>query len=155
MRCKNMATIQSITEGDINNEFLEEWTTEAVVDELAYRLCTFKIAAVACTLDFNKKNYDQYNENGNEIFVSNKYIKQAEQLIYRIPIWRPPPEFLVSLSDLTPRLRAELRQLLKAKSYKTVNYITQHALAVVFECVNERYFHLSIGIGQIRWRLVP
>jgi hypothetical protein len=149
-----MATIQRITKEAINNESQEKWTTEAVVDELAYRLCTFKIAAVACTLDIDKKNYDQYNKNGNEIYVSNKYIKQAERLIYKIPIWRPAPEFLISLSDLTPRLRAELKQLLKAKSYKTVNYIIQHALAVVFECVNERYFHLSIGMGQIRWKLV-
>lgn len=149
-----MATIQSITEKDINNESQEIWTIEAVVDELAYRLCTFKIAAVACTLDFNKKNYDQYDKSGNEIYISNKYIKQAERLIYRIPIWRPPPEFLVSLGDLTPRLRAGLKQILKAKSYETVNYIMQHALAFVFECVNERYFHLSIGIGQIRWKLI-
>ena len=149
-----MATIQNIAEKDINNESRELWTVEAVVDELAYRLCTFKIAAIACTLDFNKLNYDKYNENGNEIYTSNKYIKQAEQLIYRIPIWRPPPEFLVNLGDLTFRLRAELRQLLKSKSYETVNYIMQHALAVVFECVNERYFYLSIGIGQIRWKLI-
>jgi hypothetical protein len=149
-----MATIQRITKEAINNESQEKWTTEAVVDELAYRLCTFKIAAVACTLNIDKKNYDQYNKNGNEIYVSNKYIKQAERLIYKIPIWIPAPEFLISLSDLTPRLRAELKQLLKAKSYKTVNYIIQHALAVVFECVNERYFHLSIGMGQIRWKLV-
>jgi hypothetical protein len=149
-----MATTQSITERVINIQEQENWTTEAVVDELAYRLCIFKSSAVACTLDFNKKNYDQYNENGNEIHVSNKYIIQAEQLIYRIPVWRPPPEFLVSLPDLTPRLRDELRRLLKAKSYETVNYILQHALAVVFECVNERYFHLSVGLGQIRWKLV-
>ena len=149
-----MATIQSVTKEAIYSESQEKWTTEAVIDELAYRLCTFKIAAVACTLDYTKKDYEQYNEYGNEIFVSNKYIKQAEHLIYRIPIWRPPPEFLVSLSDLNPRLRAELKQLLKAKSYKTVNYIMQHALSVVFECVNERYFHLSVGIGQIRWKLV-
>jgi hypothetical protein len=149
-----MATIQSIAKKVTTNEEQEKWTTEAVVDEMAYRLCTFKVAAVACTLDFNKKNYDQYNENGSEIHVSNRYIKQAERLIYRIPIWRPPPEFLVSLSDLTPRLRSELKQLLKANLYEIVNYIMQHALAVVFECVNERYFHLSIGVGQIRWKLV-
>jgi hypothetical protein len=149
-----MATIQSVIKKAIDNESQEKWTTEAAIDELAYRLCTFKIAAVACSLDFNQKNYDQYNQNGNEIYVSNKYIKQAERLIYRISIWRPPPEFLVSLSDLTPRVRAELKQLLKAKSYETLNYIIQHALAVVFECVNERYFHLSIGIGQIRWKLI-
>jgi hypothetical protein len=148
-----MATIQSVTKRNINNEFQEKWTTEAVVDELAYRLCAFKIAAVACTLDFDRENYDKYNENGYEIYVSNKYIKHAEQLIYRIPIWRPIPEFLVSLSDLTPRLRAELSQLLKAESYETVNYIMQHALAVIFECVNERYFQLSVGTGQIRWKL--
>lgn len=149
-----MATIQSV-KAITNNKSQEEWTTEAVIDELAYRLCTFKIAAVACTLDYDKKDCDQYNEYGNEIYVSNKYIKQAEKLIYRIPIWRPPPEFHISLSDLTPRLRREFKELLKAKSYTTMNYIMQHALAVVFECVDERYFHLSIGIGQIRWRLVP
>jgi len=149
-----MATIQRVTEKAIKNTSHEEWTTEAVVDELAYRLSTFKIAAVACTLDFDKKSYDQYSERGNEIYISNKYIKQAERLIYRIPIWRPPPEFLVSLGDLTPRLRAELKQLLKERSYETLNYIVQHALAVVFECVNERYFHLSVGIGQIRWKLI-
>jgi hypothetical protein len=149
-----MATIQSITETNINNESQEKWTTEAVVDELAHRLCTFKIAAVACTLDYDKKDYDQYNEYGNEIYVSNKYIKQAEKLIYRIPIWRPSPEFRISLSDLTPHLRRELKELVKAKSYTTMNYIMQHALATVFECIDERYFHLSIGIGQIRWKLV-
>jgi hypothetical protein len=149
-----MATIQSVTKKAINNRSYKEWTTEAVVDELAYRLCTFKIAAVACTLDFDKKSYDQYNEGGNEIYVLNKYINQAERLIYRIPIWRPPPVFLISLSDLTPRLRTELKQLLKEKSYETLNYIVQHALAVVFECVNERYFHLSVGIGRIQWKLI-
>ena len=150
-----MATIQSVTEKIVVNEFQKKWTTEAAVDELAYRLCTFKIAAVACTLDTNKKNCNHtYNESGNEIYVSNKYIKQAERLIYKIPIWRPLPVFLVSLSDLTPRLRAELKQLLKARLYETVNYIMQHALAVVFVCVNERYFHLSVGIGQIQWMIV-
>ena len=138
-----------------NNKSQEEWTIEAVIDELAYTLCTFKTAAVACTLDFNNKDYNQYNENGNELYITNKYIKQAEQLIYRIPIWQPPPEFLVSISDITPRLRSELLDLHRSKSDRTLNYIMQHAIAVVFEGIDERYFHLSLGASRIKWRLVP
>src|SRR4051794_23942465 len=71
--------------------FLEDksppWTIERIKDELYIQLISLKI-------------------NGER-----KYEKQATDLIYKIPILRPTPYFIINQSDLSKPLIKELRKL--------------------------------------------
>lgn len=69
----------------------EVWTTAAVKDELTFQLssvCSFKI-----------------DENTQEIHITHKYYDRADFVLYRINVYKPPPVFIINLSDIPPKLR--------------------------------------------------
>jgi hypothetical protein len=73
------------------------WTTECTVDELS--LC---LAGTKETIT---------NDKGRSILVR-KYYKQARELTKRIPIAKPPPDFIINISDLTStKLKEEIANL--------------------------------------------
>ena len=103
----------------------EYWTEECLVEELFLRIVYTKEAIV---------------HNGKKITV-NKYRSQALRLQKWIPIAKPTPEFVINISDLTPRILAELKTLDKC-SY---NYVMKQAVAWIFEDIDFKQYHLSIG----------
>jgi len=113
----------------------EFWTIECFVDELLFDLIRVKETV--------------YNE-GKEIHVR-KYYKQARDLFKWIPIARPSPVFMIYISDLTPELKAQLKELI-AKSPDSLPYILTQAVGRIFENLDFQYYHMSIA-RNLRVRL--
>lgn len=105
-------------------------SVEALVDEL-----TLHLAAVEEICGDNERR--------------RKYYAQAQGLMYRIPISRPTPVFVINLSDLTPHLLQELKNCKK----KTLGYVIKSAVGRLFENLNFAYYHLSVA-RLLRIRLV-
>jgi hypothetical protein len=82
--------------------------------------------------------------------VSNKYYLQAWRLQSLISIGRPPPDFVISLSDLNPKLKQDLNGL----DYETKNFVINQAIGRIFENINPRLYHLSIA-RRLCWRMDP
>jgi hypothetical protein len=114
------------------------YTTRALIDELFFCLCSVN----AFTIDGNTK----------EIRISHKYYDQAEWLIYRVPIWKPAPHFIINISDLTAKLKKELEDLISTPD--TLEKILIKAVGRIFENVDFRYYHLSVA-KNLAVRLVP
>ncbi|MGI8833057.1 MAG: hypothetical protein ACR2IS_10530 [Nitrososphaeraceae archaeon] len=103
----------------------EIWTAERLTDELF--LCLLKA-----------------REDGG----SRKYEQQAKHLIYRIPIYRPIPFFIVKIKDLSPKLKEELVSL----EGKSLGNVIIEAIGRLVEQVDERYFPLSVR-RLLKWKL--
>jgi hypothetical protein len=97
----------------------ESWTTQRLIDELYLSLIDFR----------DGMNGDL-----------RKYEDQAGYLIYRIPIYKPPPSFLISKKDLTDRLIQELESLDRNSRKK----VLKDAADRIFEGINKRYYLLSV-----------
>ncbi|CAN5147078.1 hypothetical protein BH18THE2_BH18THE2_35780 [soil metagenome] len=95
----------------------EIWTTQCVIDELH------------CYLE---RLRDKDN--------NKKYEEQARRLIYKIPIHRPAPTFIVNKTDLCTRLIIELL----AYPEEARNEILKSAVGRIFENIDERYYIQSV-----------
>ena len=115
------------------------WTTGHIIDELAFRLSS--VASYVIKEDTNK------------ILISHKYYDQAEWLSHRINVWKPTPEFVINVSDLTSRLKKELKEI--SSTPETLNHVVTQAVARIFEAVNFELYHKSGIAGKLRWRLDP
>jgi hypothetical protein len=89
------------------------WTTQRVIDELHYHLECFK-----------DRNFEE----------------QAKHLLYRIPVYRPVPPFVLSKKDLTERLKKEL----SSYDEESRQDILKTAIGRIFENIDERYFIQSV-----------
>jgi len=102
----------------------EQWSTGRIIDELF--LCLMNVEE------------DQRR----------KYLQQANYLIYRIPIYQPTPSFIINIIDLTDKIKQELEN----SSDESLNGILTEAITRIFECVNKRYFNLSVR-HLLKWEL--
>jgi hypothetical protein len=107
------------------------WTEECLIDELFLQLASTKQI-----VSHDAKSVTIY-----------KYYHQALTLRKWIPIAKPPPEFLVNMSDLTPRIIAELQAL--DDSYTIVKL----AVGRIFENIDCEQYHLSIA-SKLKVRVV-
>ena len=104
---------------------VEAWNTNRLIDELYLNLMSIRKGLVR------------------------KYQEQAENLIYRIPVYRPTPSFFVELHDLSYKVKQELHSL----DDKILDRVMKEAIASIFENINERYFLLSVK-KLLRWEIV-
>lgn len=125
-----------------NNSYcsFEHWTTNYIKDELTFQLSSAKSS--------------QIDEKTQSTYTINKYHKLAEFVLYRINLYRPPPEFLINRSDLTPRLQIELERLHKS-SPKIFEKIVTESIQTILEGMNQRYYHVNGIPYKVRWRFVP
>jgi hypothetical protein len=84
---------------------------------------------------------------GSRIVIS-KYYLQAWKLQRLISAGRPPPYFIIMLSDLNPKLK----QGLKSLDDETKDFVLSQAIGRIFENINPRLYHLSIA-RRLRWEL--
>jgi hypothetical protein len=117
----------------------ELWTTNFIKDELTFQLSNTKSTLL--------------DEKTDTTYTVNKYHKLAEFVLWRINIYRPPPEYLINRSDLTPRLQNELEQLYKS-SPKIFEKIVTESVQTILEAVNQRYYHVNGAQYKVRWRFV-
>ena len=103
-----------------NNQDNEIWGTEKIVDELHFHL--------------EKQE---------------KYEQQTRNLMYRIPLAKPSPEFIIFISDLEDnnKLIKELDEL----SDEFLDYVVRKAVGRIFCNINARYYIESVK-QCLRWR---
>jgi hypothetical protein len=130
----------------------EVWNLAAIVDEILISLLDTK--AVFCMINSNKgfsdrKWVEEANRcnNGNGV-LRRLYEQQAIYKMYRIPIYRPPPVFIVHLKHLDDRLKQELAKLDKWSK----DYVMKEAIGRICEQVDKRFFLLSVK-SLLKWRL--
>jgi hypothetical protein len=80
------------------------------------------------------------------------YERQASELIYKIPIYKPTPIFEIKISDLNDQVKKELNYRWNYKP--NIDYILKEAVSRIFANLNERYFLLSVK-PLLKVRLVP
>ena len=130
----------------------EVWSLAAIVDEILISLLDTK--AVFCMINSNKGFSDhkwvgEANRCNNGNGVSRRlYEQQAIYKMYRIPIYRPPPEFIVHLKHLDDRLKQELAKLDKWSK----DYVMKESIGRICEQVDKRFFLLSVK-SLLKWRL--
>jgi hypothetical protein len=128
------------------------WSLACMVDELIISLLETK--AVFCMINSNKgfsdrKWVEEANRcnNGNGV-LRRLYEQQAVYKMYRIPIYRPPPVFIVHLKHLDDRIKQELAKLDKWSK----DYVMKEAIGKIFEHVDRRFYYLSAK-PLLDWRL--
>jgi hypothetical protein len=109
----------------VGEEEREYWTIEYLVDKLFLR-----IAGTKEIVNHKDKKVTIY-----------KYYNQAFRLLNWISIANPTPEFIINVSDLTPRIVTEL----KALGNETYNYVIRQAVGRIFENIDSKQYHISIA----------
>lgn len=89
-------------------------------------------------------------DNGRTITVR-KYYRRARELMKWLPVIKlPSNEYVINLSDLTPRIREELESV--SKTPITLRYVLTQAVGRIFENLDFDYYHLSVA-RNLRVRL--
>ena len=116
----------------ISKEELEQdsWTEECLIDEVFLSLAGTKSAV----------------KHNDKSITIHKYYNQAYRLGKWIIIAKSVPDFIVNMSDLTPRIIDELKAL------DDPGYVLKSAVGRIFENVDSRRYHLSIA-RKLRVRL--
>jgi hypothetical protein len=142
-----------------DSEEYEFWTLAAIIDELTISMLDVK--AVFCMINGHRKTsilsdtkrvqeieekYKRFNS-GRGI-PRRLYEEQAKYKMYRIPVFRPPPIFVIHLKHLDEKLKKELASI----DRQTKDFVVKEAIFRICEHVDKRYFLLSVK-PLLRWRL--
>ena len=85
------------------------WTVSYLVDKLKQHLATIELSKSKENTDLLDANNDKFNKYF--CLISNRhYVNQAFHYL-KIGVFRPIPDFLISLSDLSPKLLKEVAEL--------------------------------------------
>jgi hypothetical protein len=121
-------TTTSITE--------DSWTSNYLLYRLKEHLGTIPISDSYKTdlLDWYPAGHP------NKVKDFRKYYNQAYNYL-KIGAIKTPPKFLVSLSELSPRLIKELKEF----KPEDRNYILKQAVALIFQEINSELYHNSVA----------
>jgi hypothetical protein len=123
------------------------WSLAAINDELFISLMDVKVPF--CTLSgltIAARKEDLRNL-GRGV-LRRFYEEQARYKMYRIPIFRPPPVFVVYLKHLDHRLKHEISTL----DRENRDFVLREAISKIFCQLDERFFLLSVK-PLLKWRL--
>lgn len=81
--------------------------------------------------------------------IERKYEDQAKDLIHKIPVYKPIPNLIVNLADISYRVKIELSSL----DSKPLNDVMKEAIGRIFENIDERYFLLNVK-KLLKWELL-
>jgi hypothetical protein len=133
----------------------QPWSTEYLIDELTISLLDIKVNF--CMINTYKKRRlisDPKQEEENDRcntgsgVLRRLYVEQARYKMYRMPIFRPPPVFVVYLKHIDPRIKQELSKL----DIWTKDYVMKEVIGRIFEHVDKRFYYLSAR-PILEWRL--
>jgi hypothetical protein len=114
----------------------ELWTTDYLIFRLKENL-----ASVPISSNHKTDLLDWYPEgHKNKVIDARKYYNQAYHYL-KIGCLQPVPTFLVSISDLSPRIIKELADL----DREDKNYVVKQAVALIFQEINSGLYHNSIS----------
>ena len=111
-------------ESVIRDSEIEYWTIAHLSDELSLQLVKAK---------------ETLNYNGRKITIY-KYYNQALRLWKWIPISKPKTKFIINISDLTPRIYCELKNLDK----DALRYVLKESVRRIFENIDFKFYHECI-----------
>ena len=114
----------TMREYDIEDENREYWTVEYLRENLFRQLASVT----------------EIIENKNRRITIHKYFTQARRIWKWIPIARPSPEFVVNISDLSPRIVSELYSLDKSD----YNYVITRAVDEIFEYIDPQTYRRGL-----------
>jgi hypothetical protein len=126
--------IPDANNSDTKDEVL---SAETIVDELTISMLDTK--TFFCMINRSDVNVST--------LLRSLYEAQAKYKMYRIPVFRPPPTFVVYLKHFDDHVKKELASLDK----ETRDYVMMEAISRVCEVVDKRYFLLSVK-PLLRWR---
>jgi hypothetical protein len=125
---------------------VELWSLEYLIDEVYLSLMNCK--KVFCIINSNHKlslfsDPNRIEENircnsGTGI-LRRKYVEQAKYKLYRMSLFKPAPDFVVSLRDLDNRVKEELLK----EDEITRKLILREAVERIYELVDSRNYLLS------------
>jgi hypothetical protein len=118
------------------------WTTERLKEELF--LCLATVTEIVNSTDLHSF--------GKHITVK-KYYRQARDIMYFIPVFRPTPVFVIKFSDLSPKLQMEFTDFCKANNQTTITLFLKEIAGRFFENLDYAYYHGSV-MKCLRVRLV-
>jgi hypothetical protein len=150
------ATLTILTKSRREYDPNERWSAQKIRDELVLDL----LYIVGGNVVYNPVLYsngiseeiqEKYRQGIDYPF---KYRDQARKLLYRIPIDKPTPRFIIYLSDLDIKVKEQLRELKASYTNKDYQDIISSAVDRMFESINYVYFHLNVA-GLVKWRIEP
>jgi hypothetical protein len=126
---------------------LEGWTLSYIIDEMCFQLIDVKLTFCMLT-DLDKEARMEDLRNLGRGVLRRLYEEQARYKIYRIPVFRPPPVFVVHLKHLDDRLKKELATLDK----NSRDFVMKEAIGRICEQVDKRFYLLNAK-PLLKWRL--
>ena len=126
----------------------------AISDDLTFSLLDTKL--VFCMINSNRKRSiisdprdveEVHRCNTGTGVLRRFYEEQARYKMYRIPVFRPPPVFVVYLKHLDEGLKKELSNL----DRESKDLVMKEAISRIFEQVDKRFFLLSVK-PLLKWR---
>jgi hypothetical protein len=150
------ATLTILTKSRRAYDPHERWTAQKIRDELVLDLSN----AVSGNVVYNPALYpNDVSEETQEEYWQGidypfKYRDQARKLLYRIPIDKPAPYYIIHLSDLDRKVKQQLKDLKASYTNKDYQDIISSAVDRMFESINYVYFHLNVA-GLVTWRIEP
>jgi hypothetical protein len=111
----------------------EVWTREYLVDRLFFEMVE---------IHDEGEGWDDYQNVGQK----KKYYDRGADAI-KMAAGRPPPIFVINISDLTWRLKLELSEL----SRDTLDYVVRQSIERICENVNSKLYHLTLK-RSLGWR---
>ena len=76
--------------------------------------------------------------------------KKPRNLIYKIPIYRPTPDFIINNSDLSSKLKKELATL----NEDDLDIVIKDIVSWIFESIDKKFFFTSIKrYDLLSWRI--
>ncbi len=113
----------------------ELWTNNYLIYRLKVHLATIPLSNSIKTdlLDWYPDGHLY------KVIDARKYYNQTYHYL-KIGALKPGPKYLVTMSDLTPRLVIELSELDKQDR----NYVLTQAVALIFQEINAELYHNSI-----------
>lgn len=114
----------------------ESWTSNYLIYRLKEHFAAIPIS------DSHKTDLLDWYPQGHKRKVTDfrKYYNQAYHYL-KIGAFKTVPKYLVSLSELSPRLVKELAEFEKEDR----NYIVKQAVALIFQEINSELYHNSVA----------
>lgn len=128
----------------------EEWLTSYTIEKLFFHLVS--IEQEITPKDKEKEKLLEAKGLPSVLTVK-KYYRQAKELMRWIPFLQlPSNEFVINISDLTPKLKKEIESMMPYPN--TIKYVLTQAVGRIFENLDFEYYHNSIA-RNLRVRLEP
>ena len=128
----------------VKEDTSEAWSLAAISDELFISMMEVKVRF--CMLVGSKDTRAHVDPK----LPPRLYEEQARYKMYRVPIFHPPPVFVVHLKHLDDRLKQELSSLHRENK----DDVMKEAIDRICEGIDKRFYLQSVR-SLLKWRLDP